>query len=506
MSIEPIRRLDFDAADRQAVQDAAIKAVEADPEPFIRAYIADSKSHGGRYIAADLFKEHFPDFNESKDARNRYNTPVHNSAAVLAAELFRRRLAADEPDRDMVIFLTGMPGAGKTTSVLAGGTLPDDCRLVFEGQLSKPGPTIEKIQQTLDAGLQPVIVAVHARPENALDNTLIRFDEYGRGASINVMADIQGNLPDSLRQVYETFGDRVELIVHDYRERRDHRPLNGWEHIDVLRSEGDQHEIRDRLDAALQQRKPNLSDAAWRQAAGQAPAPLAQGLARRHDGQPQQDEPGPGLSQASDQQAVLTATGQPRAGQADDGGLAEAAALDQVAANALATEAEQQERDQAAEVDRDAGHSPSTYQAELETHIEAKQQQVERIESRLETLIEQQEARLLQTQQKRPGAFSLPSTRGAWRDRQEDQRARLQTLHARLDRVQSLKEGMSTHGPKLEELATRKLRTENPELAAEWDEAQARARREQLEKRQATKRETGHRAHRGQTLGLARPE
>lgn len=198
--------------------------------------------------------------------------------------------------------------------------------------------------------------------------------------------------------------------------------------------------------------------------------------------------------------------GQPRAGQADDGGLTEAAALDQVAANALATEAEGQERDQAAEVDRDAGHPPSTYEAELETHVEAKQQQVERIESRLETLIEQQEARLLQTQQNKPGAFALPSTRSAWRDKQEDQRARLQTLHARLDRVQSLKEGMSTHGPKLEELATRKLRAENPELAAEWDEAQAQARREQIEKRQANKRDKGQQAQRGQTLGLGRPE
>lgn len=181
-------------------------------------------------------------------------------------------------------------------------------------------------------------------------------------------------------------------------------------------------------------------------------------------------------------------------------------ANDQVEADALAIEAEQQERDQSAEVDRDAGHPPATYENELQTHIEAKQQQVERIESRLETLIEQQEARLLQTQQNKPGLLAMPSTRNAWRERQEEQRARLQGLHARLERVQSLREGMSTHGPKLEELATRKLRTQNPELAAEWDESQAQARREQLEQRQAKKKGQQQAQGRSQTLGLAKPE
>lgn len=305
MSIEPIRRLLFDDADRAAVQDAAIKAVEADPEAFIAAYIADPKSHGGRYIAADLFKEHFPAFNESKDSRNRYNTPVHNGAAVLSAELFRRRLTADEPDRNTVLFLTGIPGAGKTSSVLAGGQLPEDCRLVFEGQLSKLGPTLEKIQQVLDAGLRPVIIAVHTRPENALDNTLTRFDDYGRGASINVMADIQGNLPDSLKAVHEQFGDQVQLIVCDYRDRRDHHPLEGWTHLDVLRSEGAHHEIRDRLTAALEQRKDSITEAAWRQAAGHPPAPLVRAMASRHDGQPQQDEQRSGISEGSSPPPVL---------------------------------------------------------------------------------------------------------------------------------------------------------------------------------------------------------
>ena len=176
--MEPIIRKQFDQPDRQAVQDAVIEAVQADPERFLRAYIADKRSYGGRYISADLFKETFVQFNESKESRNRYNAPVHNAAAVLAAEQYRRVVVDNsEPQRDRVVFLTGIPGAGKTTSVLRDRQFPDNCRAVFEGQLSRPAPTIAKIQQVLDAGLKPRIMAVHALPEKALENTLQRFSK-----------------------------------------------------------------------------------------------------------------------------------------------------------------------------------------------------------------------------------------------------------------------------------------------------------------------------------------
>ncbi|MBR4877702.1 MAG: zeta toxin family protein, partial [Rhodocyclaceae bacterium] len=419
--LKPIQRRTFEQADRQAVQDAVIEAVERDPEQFLRAYVADERSYGGRYISADLFKEQFAQFAQSKESRNRYNTPVHNAAAVLAAEQFRRALSDDsEPQRDKVIFLTGIPGAGKTSSVLAGGALPDDWRLVFEGQLSRPALAIGKIQQALDAGLRPVIIVVHARPENALEHTLVRFDEYGRGASINVMADIQGNLPDSLSQIRETFGDQVELIVHDYRDRRNHRSLTGWKHIDVLRSEGDQHEIRERLGAALQQRKPNLSNAAWRQAAGEPPPPLDYGLAERRNDQPQQDEPRPGIPQGNRQASVLTAA-------ATDENTVEAALanyieeamhkgeriedrvenLINIVADAEAVQSEQRAMLDGASIEQ-------TYEATLADYAEAMDNQVARLEGRLENLIKQQEARVKQMQNDAPGKFSLPGTKRAW--------------------------------------------------------------------------------------------
>jgi hypothetical protein len=273
-TMEIIRRVGFAEEDRTAVENSVAKAVETNPNLFIEKYIQDPRSFNGRYIAADLFKETFEQFSESKAARNRYNNPVHNSAAVLSAEQFRRTISDQSyPERDTVIFLTGIPGAGKTSSILHGGEIPQNCKAIFEGQLSNFETTKQKIQQTLDAKLKPLIVAVHTKPENALKNTFKRFKEEGRGASINVMSAIQAGLPDSLRQVHKQFGDIVNFKVYDYRNRSNPITLKGWNHLNIIESEGNYDQIKQRLlEAAAQERiAGTISDDCYRQAISAAP-------------------------------------------------------------------------------------------------------------------------------------------------------------------------------------------------------------------------------------------
>ena len=147
-----------------------------------------------------------------------------------------------------------------------------------------------------------------------------------------------------------------------------------------------------------------------------------------------------------------------------------------------------------------------TYQQTLALYVQAKHDQVERIEDRLEQLVDRQQARLQQLQSNAPGLLSLPRTKAAWQQQQAQQQARLQTLHTRLDMVREIKEGMGIHAPKIEELATRKMRAEHPELAGDWDSMREAARRHQAlmrkqeqEKKQAQERERG----RSQSLGLS---
>ena len=178
------------------------------------------------------------------------------------------------------------------------------------------------------------------------------------------------------------------------------------------------------------------------------------------------------------------------------------AAGDGLLAAAEATEAEQQAALEAAPLDQ-------TYQEALALYVQAKHDQVERIEDRLENLIDRQQARLQQTQANQPGLLSRPGAKRVWQNQQMQQQARLQSLHVRLEAVREIKEGMGLHSPKVEELATRKMRAEKPELAADWDAMREAARRHQaLQRREEQERKQAQaleRPGRSQSLGLTRP-
>ncbi len=147
----------------------------------------------GRYVNSDLMKEMFPEYSVSKEHRNRYNLPVHNAAAVLAAAQFRAAIADDSiPGRTNALFLTGVPGAGKTTAVLANrDQFPQDARIVYEGQLADPVHALRKFEAGLAKGLNIEIRAIHVSSEQALTNTILPFEREGRGATIEALARIQ---------------------------------------------------------------------------------------------------------------------------------------------------------------------------------------------------------------------------------------------------------------------------------------------------------------------------
>ena len=307
--METIQRISFSDDFRNEVQDIVASAVETDPERFMRRYSALPQSFGGRFVNADLFKETFEQYAESKESRNLFNTPVHNAAAVLTSEQLRRTLQEKpESGRNEVILLTGSPGSGKTSTVLEKTRWPDKVHALYEGQLADPEVATAKVMQTLDAGFNPVIVVAHTTPEQALDNALTRFDESGRGASIMAIARIQGGLPNGLRAVHHIFGDGVELRIWDRRIFDEPKLYRGWEHIPVLESEGNHEHIRHRLTQHLELRRTSLTESAYRQAAGLAPT--VTGEDRGHHGSDEaihdQSLNGPGRTRESKKTAVLT--------------------------------------------------------------------------------------------------------------------------------------------------------------------------------------------------------
>lgn len=281
MALEPIRLLAVTDPDRADVQRRVVDTVQADPERFLTAYAAHKDSFGGRYVCADLMKDVIPEYAASKETRGRYNAVVHNAAAVLAAEQYRRVIADDsDPNRNRALFVTGMPGAGKTSTVQAtameaGGRIGDDVRVIFEGQLVNAESSIEKVQQALDAGCVVSIAAVLPRAEQALEFSFKRFEEYGRGAGVGVMTQIQEGTPRGLSVLLERFGDKVTIGVYDVRDRDNPARHEGPAGIKVWNEELSHGSVRDRLNAEFERRRAAglVSADCGRQFQGQPPYP-----------------------------------------------------------------------------------------------------------------------------------------------------------------------------------------------------------------------------------------
>ena len=455
MAIEGILRHRYPEPDRAEVQEQVARAIESDPEPFFARYLADPQSFKGRYICSDLFKETFPEFAASNEARGRYNNPVHNCAAVLASEQFRRTVRDPaHPERDTVIFLTGVPGAGKTTTVLDNDELPTGVRLIYEGQLARPATVLPKIQEVIDAGFKPVVIAVHTPAEAALLNTLKRFERDGRGASVEAMASIQGGLPQGLAAIHERFGEAVGFRLFDRRGGMDqlseHR---GWEHLAELESEGTYDQLKLRLTQAIDRHEAvgAFGPDAIRQARGLAP------LARDRELHPPDGrEPADPRSREAEgpQPAVVAGAETGRAESAQARGI---------------------EADQARLQSQGSGEQ---YQAALQTYLQANAQRIERIENRLEVLVENQQSSLSELKAHEPGFLASRRVKSEWSASLETAQDRLQSLNNRLSRVEEIKEQSA-------ELAEEKLREREPEVAKAWDHARQAERNAQERQRQA---------------------
>ena len=131
LTLEEIRETNPIEPDRAEVEKRAVSATRSDPEKLLHEYRSFPDSANGRYVSADLMKEVFPDYAASRERRGRYNNIVHNSAAVLASAQFREAIQdKSDPSRTEALFITGTPGAGKTSAVLERG-IPEDARVVY---------------------------------------------------------------------------------------------------------------------------------------------------------------------------------------------------------------------------------------------------------------------------------------------------------------------------------------------------------------------------------------
>lgn len=164
-------------------------------------------------------------------------------------------------------------------------------------------------------------------------------------------------------------------------------------------------------------------------------------------------------------------------------------------AQRLVESAVSEKREQQAMVE--ASPLEKTWQESLAAYVQLKHDQVARLEDRLEKLLASTQKDLKRSAERKPGVFAFPRTRRAWQNNQTRLKSRVQSLVNRLGVVREIRSGMGVFAPRIEELATRKMRAAHPEMASDWDAMREAFRANQV-KRRIVSREARQRFSAGQ--------
>lgn len=239
-----IRRLINIPEELKADQEYFIEEAENNTTFYMESYRNHPSSLNGHYVCSDLFKETFQKYTESLESRKRYSEVIHNSAAVLANEMFHQNV--QDPSIKECIFLSGVPGGGKSfliQSLALSGAIGDDT-MIYEGDITTP-TIIEKIEAAKKAGKTLHIIVVNPTLELAQRNAINRSFEIGRGASCETMARILSRIPGALENIHASYPE-IDLAIYNKTTNYDITCEYGFEKATVL-NHGSYEEILEKL-------------------------------------------------------------------------------------------------------------------------------------------------------------------------------------------------------------------------------------------------------------------
>jgi hypothetical protein len=131
----------------------------------------------------------------------------------------------------------------------------------------------------------------------------------------------------------------------------------------------------------------------------------------------------------------------------------------------------------------------------LGVYVQERAEQIDRLQSGLAAALTSEQAQLQAIQQRAPGWTAAKKVHAEWEQQVARRKTRIAQIAQRLDRVGEIEEAAGVYAEtKIEELAERKLRFDNPGLAQDWDKIQRRERQASIPTIESTQ-------SRGQDLG-----
>lgn len=193
-----------------------LERFHADPEAMTGEYLSQNTGPNGEvYISADRARHLFPEYASSKEGAAANTESTNKAASAIASAAFDRVVRSGSLKGKAVVFVAGMPGAGKSSAENAFKNHAGEVGMFYEGNLSDNRLLERRVKAVLDSGATPTVVYVYAPRKTALERMISRAGDIGRYVPIEYGARVAADTPRSIDNLYERYGDRVQYAAID---------------------------------------------------------------------------------------------------------------------------------------------------------------------------------------------------------------------------------------------------------------------------------------------------
>jgi hypothetical protein len=204
-------------AKQKRIEQVMVNRLKAKPQKYINEYISRNTNQDGvTTINIDTARDLFPEYKDNKDFRAKNTDTTSTASSYIAYEAYQQKLAqlADNGESGEVVFTGGIPAAGMSEALKYAG-LFDNVKLIYDSNLSSFNAAKDIIDQALEANQTPQVFYVHRDPIEAFESATKRAIEAGRSVNPNTVTNNYLRSGDTVRQIIDTYGDKVNITIID---------------------------------------------------------------------------------------------------------------------------------------------------------------------------------------------------------------------------------------------------------------------------------------------------
>lgn len=197
--------------EERQVEASAYEFLEAHLPKIIQDYIAEN----GNTLDADRAKEHFEVYAQNRESRIKWASAVYGPASKLVDTMFQKK--ATETEEEIIVFLGGGPGAGKTSFSVDPQyrEVLKEAAIVMDGTLANYERSAAQIRFALERGHQVVVFFIHRPFEEAIEGVISRAcsPQSLRVVPLSVVASKHLGAVEALVRMEEEFAENEAMEI-----------------------------------------------------------------------------------------------------------------------------------------------------------------------------------------------------------------------------------------------------------------------------------------------------